>query len=114
MDNWDEVRTAYQVARIGTVSGAAEVLGVHHATVQSPALGRRADVSFYLPQGLEKQPLPLVLLLHGVYGSHWAWMFKGGAHETAARLAAETGQPFMLAMPSDGPRWVLGRGLVGA
>lgn len=33
MDNWDEVRTAYQVARSGTVSGAAEVLGVHHATV---------------------------------------------------------------------------------
>ncbi|AMY67789.1 LysR family transcriptional regulator [Frigidibacter albus] len=31
--NWDEIRTAYQVARIGTVSGAAEVLGVHHATV---------------------------------------------------------------------------------
>ena len=30
---WDEVRTAYQVARIGTVSGAAEALGVHHATV---------------------------------------------------------------------------------
>lgn len=33
MDNWDEIRTAYQVARVGTVSGAAEVLGVHHATV---------------------------------------------------------------------------------
>ncbi len=33
MDNWDEIRTAYHVARIGTVSGAAEVLGVHHATV---------------------------------------------------------------------------------
>lgn len=32
-DNWDEIRTAYQVARVGTVSGAAEVLGVHHATV---------------------------------------------------------------------------------
>lgn len=32
-DNWDEIRTAYQVARLGTVSGAAEVLGVHHATV---------------------------------------------------------------------------------
>lgn len=31
--NWDEIRTAYQVARLGTVSGAAEVLGVHHATV---------------------------------------------------------------------------------
>jgi DNA-binding transcriptional LysR family regulator len=33
MENWDEVRTAFQVARLGTVSGAAEVLGVHHATV---------------------------------------------------------------------------------
>ncbi len=33
MDNWDEIRTAFQVARNGTVSGAAEVLGVHHATV---------------------------------------------------------------------------------
>ena len=33
VDTWDEIRTAYQVARLGTVSGAAEVLGVHHATV---------------------------------------------------------------------------------
>ncbi|WP_132695750.1 LysR family transcriptional regulator [Rhodovulum steppense] len=33
MDNWDEIRTAYHVARLGTVSGAAEALGVHHATV---------------------------------------------------------------------------------
>lgn len=32
-DHWDEIRTAYQVARVGTVSGAAEALGVHHATV---------------------------------------------------------------------------------
>lgn len=31
--NWDEIRTAFQVARLGTVSGAADVLGVHHATV---------------------------------------------------------------------------------
>lgn len=33
MDNWDEIRTAFQVAKMGTVSGAADVLGVHHATV---------------------------------------------------------------------------------
>ncbi|MEO0990181.1 MAG: LysR family transcriptional regulator, partial [Pseudomonadota bacterium] len=33
LENWDEVRTAYHVAKMGTVSGAAEVLGVHHATV---------------------------------------------------------------------------------
>ncbi len=33
MDDWDEIKTAYHVARAGTVSGAADVLGVHHATV---------------------------------------------------------------------------------
>lgn len=33
MDNWDEIKTAFRVASLGTVSGAAEVLDVHHATV---------------------------------------------------------------------------------
>ena len=33
MESWDEIKTAYHVARAGTVSGAADVLGVHHATV---------------------------------------------------------------------------------
>ncbi|MGI9390438.1 MAG: LysR family transcriptional regulator [Boseongicola sp.] len=33
MSTWDEIRTAYHVARLGTVSGAADALGVHHATV---------------------------------------------------------------------------------
>ncbi len=33
MQSWDEIQTAYHVARVGTVSGAAEALGIHHATV---------------------------------------------------------------------------------
>lgn len=33
IETWDEIRTAFHVARLGTVSGAAEKLGVHHATV---------------------------------------------------------------------------------
>ena len=32
-DTWDEIRTAFHVARLGTVSGAAEAMGLHHATV---------------------------------------------------------------------------------
>lgn len=32
-DSWDDLRIALAVARSGTVSGAAEALGVHHATV---------------------------------------------------------------------------------
>ncbi|PWK58300.1 LysR family transcriptional regulator [Silicimonas algicola] len=33
LGTWDEIRTAFNVARLGTVSGAADALGVHHATV---------------------------------------------------------------------------------
>src|SRR6056300_1942342 len=33
MNNWDEIKTAFHVARLGTVSAAADALGVHHATV---------------------------------------------------------------------------------
>ncbi|MFU1478793.1 LysR family transcriptional regulator [Roseovarius sp. C7] len=49
MDNWDEIRTAYHVARVGTVSGAAERLGVHHATVirHIDALEERLGVKLF-------------------------------------------------------------------
>lgn len=49
MENWDEIRTAFQVARLGTVSGAAEVLGVHHATVirHIDALERRLGTRLF-------------------------------------------------------------------
>ena len=33
IDSWDDIRAALTVARLGTVSAAAQVLGVHHATV---------------------------------------------------------------------------------
>lgn len=49
VEAWDEFRTAYQVARLGTVSGAAEVLGVHHATVirHIDALERRLGTKLF-------------------------------------------------------------------
>ncbi len=49
MESWDEIRTAFQVARLGTVSGAADVLGVHHATVirHIDALERRLGVKLF-------------------------------------------------------------------
>ena len=71
-------------------------------TVKSKALRRRADVTVYVPpQG--DMPLDIVILLHGVYGSHWAWALKGGVHKTAHRLI-EQGKirPMVLVMPSDG------------
>ncbi len=86
--------------------------GIHHATVKSAALHRRADISFFVPPDAKAEKLPLVLLLHGVYGSHWAWLYKGGAHEVLNRLIKEENlPPMMLAMPSDG-LWGDGSGYV--
>lgn len=73
-------------------------------TFQSPTLGRRGDVTLFVPSNAENlQNLPLVLLLHGVYGSHWAWTMKGGAHQTAQNLIDQNKiAPVVIAMPSDG------------
>ncbi len=47
--------------------------------------------------------LPIYILLHGVYGSAWAWALKGGAHLTAQKLMASgIIKPAIVAMPSDG------------
>jgi putative tributyrin esterase len=90
---------------------ALEVEGLRHVTVQSAALGRRADCTLWAPTEPDG-PLPLVTLLHGVYGSHWAWAFLGAAHRTAKRLIAEESiPPLALAMPSDG-LWGHGSGYV--
>ena len=91
---------------------AYEVHGLRHVTVKSAALRRRADVTLWLPDKNATGPLPLVILLHGVYGSHWAWAWKGGAHQTASALL-ESGQipQMVIAMPSDG-LWGDGSGYV--
>ena len=82
-----------------------ETAGLRHITVKSPNLKGRGDVTIWLPpiDSANQEPLPLVILLHGVYGSHWAWSMKGGAHRTAESLI-RNGQirPVALAMPSDG------------
>ena len=47
--------------------------------------------------------MPIAFLLHGVYGSHWAWIYKGGIHQTAIQLIKEDHiRPMVLVMPSDG------------
>lgn len=77
--------------------------GLRFATVFSEALGGRVDCTLWSPPHRPAGPLPLVVLLHGVYASHWAWALAGGAHAVAADLV-RSGEvaPFALAMPSDG------------
>ena len=87
--------------------------GLVFVTVKSAALGQRADLTLFVPRQAEGLGgVPIFILLHGVYGSHWAWAFKGGAHRTAQRLIdAGDIPPLVLAMPSDG-LWGDGSGYV--
>src|SRR3982750_1148500 len=78
--------------------------GLRFVTVTSQALRGRADMTVWLPQGYESlDELPLTLLLHGVYSSHWSWALNGRAHHNAAQLIADGRIPAIgLVMPSDG------------
>lgn len=73
-------------------------------TVKSNALKRRADITVYIPPNVESiVSLDVVILLHGVYGSHWAWAMNGGVHKTAHQLIQQGKlRPMVLVMPSDG------------
>lgn len=83
----------------------ADYQGLQFITVKSNALKKRADITVFTPfsKNDNLSNLPLVILLHGVYGSHWAWAMTGKVHETLQKLVDEdTLQPMVLAMPSDG------------
>lgn len=73
-------------------------------TVKTPNLKGRGDICLFLPlDGPETKEIPLVILLHGVYGSSWAWALKAGVHETANRMIRNgIISPIAIAMPSDG------------
>jgi enterochelin esterase-like enzyme len=73
-------------------------------TAHSTALGGRGDITFFVPPNLPAAgTTPLMILLHGSYGSHWAWTGKGGVHRTALRLIEQgTHPPLVIGMPSDG------------
>jgi putative tributyrin esterase len=81
-----------------------ETESIRQLTFFSPALRQRGDVSLFVPpEAAEQRHVPLFILLHGVYGSHWSWFRQGGAHQTAVRMMREgTLRPIIIAAPSDG------------
>lgn len=75
-----------------------------HVTVKSPALKARADASVYIPNQVKAgTTVPVVILLHGVYGSHWIWNGMGKA-DCSLQSLIDSGQisPMILVTPSDG------------
>jgi putative tributyrin esterase len=92
---------------------APDCEGLRYVTVKSRALIGRGDITMFAPaEALALKDVPLVILLHGVYGSHWAWAHQGHAHRMLSRLVSNGAVPPMaLAMPSDG-LWGDGSGYV--
>lgn len=75
-------------------------------TVKTDSLKGRGDIITYipdLPTIAELSNLPVIILLHGVYGSAWSWPFNTGVHHKAQHLIAQKSiHPCIIAMPSDG------------
>ncbi|WP_194767248.1 alpha/beta hydrolase [Tamlana sp. I1] len=72
-------------------------------TVKTPNLKGRGDICLFVPDVELTANTPLLILLHGVYGSAWIWSQKAGVHRTAQKMMqAKTIKPMIIAMPSDG------------
>ncbi len=82
---------------------AFEANNLRFITVKTPRLKGRGDICVFVPPVPREQHLPLVILLHGVYGSAWVWTQKAGVHITAMQMIKQQQiQPMVIAMPSDG------------
>jgi putative tributyrin esterase len=81
-----------------------EPTALRFATVKSENLKGRGDCTFFIPPSVESEKnVPVVILLHGVYGSHWAWTYAINVHIIATQLIREGKiSPMVLVMPSDG------------
>jgi enterochelin esterase-like enzyme len=76
---------------------------LRHITIRTKNLPGRGDITVYVPPATNTQHVPIVILLHGVYGSAWCWPLKAGVHLISHRLITEKIiAPMILAMPSDG------------
>ncbi len=77
---------------------------LRYITVKSKHLMGRGDISVYVPDTeKEMKDLPIVILLHGVYGSHWIWSQKTGIHLKMQQwIENDEVDPMLIAMPSDG------------
>ena len=72
-----------------------------YLTLYSSHLGGRHDISVYGAHE-QGQPLPIVVLMHGVYRNHWVWKSLGGVDLVYEKLRQQGLGAFILVMPSDG------------
>lgn len=81
---------------------------VHLDVVHSKALGVDKRVAVYLPPSYDREPArryPVVVYLHGLYGSENDWLGKGGLDETADSLARAGNGEAIIVMPDGDDGW---------
>src|ERR1700760_3372605 len=68
------------------------------------ALPTRGDVLLLTPPHFDDlRAVPLLILLHGVYGCQWNWWLNGAIDRTMSEMLRDgMTVPMMIAMPSDG------------
>ncbi len=81
-----------------------EANNLRFITVKTPNLKGRGDICVFVPREVRKNDVvPIVILLHGVYGSAWSWAHQAGVHLKANELIKQgVLPPMIIAMPSDG------------
>ncbi|MCB0708851.1 MAG: hypothetical protein KDC15_05620 [Chitinophagaceae bacterium] len=85
--------------------------GLSFITVKSKNLNGRGDIVISKPAG-SKQDIPVIIFLHGVYGSAWSWPLCSGVHMQVKKMQQKKVlPPFLLVFPSDG-LWGDGSGYV--
>ncbi|RYD93342.1 MAG: esterase family protein [Sphingobacteriales bacterium] len=94
------------MSKFRTIAVSPPQTGLEHIryiTLKSTNLKGRGDICVFVPPGItEGQTLPISILLHGVYGSAWCWVYSAGVHLSALEMMRK-GEipPMIIAMPSD-------------
>jgi len=103
--------TTFRTVRISNPK--FEVGGIRHITCKSPSQHKRVDTSVFIPdQAIAASDIPVIVLLHGVYGSHCSWNMGAGAYlKLQEMISTDQIKPFILITPSDG-LWGDGSGYV--
>lgn len=81
---------------------------VHLDVVHSTALGVDKRVAVYLPPSYDREPArryPVVVYLHGLFGSETDWLAKGGLDAVADSLARAGKGEAILVMPDGDDGW---------
>ncbi|MFI5257235.1 MAG: alpha/beta hydrolase [Gemmatimonadales bacterium] len=81
---------------------------VHLDVVHSDALGVDKRVAVYLPPSYDRvraRRYPVVVYLHGLYGSETDWLAKGGLDAIADSLAGAGAGEAILVMPDGDDGW---------